>query len=428
MITGREPGPEQRPAPPLSAVEFAPAAISNRPRALLVSDPLRPATVESDLDMSRASAHEALEALERLRPDLLILDGSLPVSALSAIFESVGQPGGSGRPAVLVIADDGRRANVEARFVDHADDFVHGRLGREVVTARIRVALRNRECLAELERKNAELQLLTHRLESLAKRTADELRLASQVQRSLLPPPLHHPDLDFASEFIPVREIGGDYFDLIPLGPHRLAFGLGDVMGKGVPAALLAANLKACLRAQLQGPVVEPAELIGRVNRLFWEVTPKGLFASLFFGVFDLEQGVFEYVNAGHEHPFVVRRDAATRDLETGGTLLGLMEGARFEQARVELDRDDMLVFFSDGITDRSSQDGQFYGVDRLKAAAMRSGADAARLALYSLLGDVQGFSSGTPAEDDMTLIVAKPRHAGLSVSGLPWPPGQRTT
>jgi serine phosphatase RsbU (regulator of sigma subunit) len=412
MMPEREPRPGDRLAGSVRPLGLVSAPLVNRPRALLVHDPARPAALALDLDMARASVHEAFGALDRIRPDLLILDGALPVSALTAILESVGQPGRSDRPAVLVIADEGRRTNVEARLVDHADDFVNGRLGDEVFAARVRVALRNRECLAELERKNAELQLLTDRLETLAKRTADELRLASQVQRSLLPPPLHHPDLDFASEFIPVREIGGDYFDLIPLGPHRLAFALGDVMGKGVPAALLAANLKACLRAQLQGAVVEPAQLIGRVNRLFWEVTPKGLFASLFFGVFDLAEGAFDYVNAGHEHPIVVRNDL-TRDLETGGTVLGLMEGARFEQARVELDRDDMLVFFSDGITDRSSQDGQFYGVDRLKAAAVRSRGDAARLALYSLLGDVQGFSSGTPADDDMTLIVAKPRRSG---------------
>lgn len=329
---------------------------------------------------------------------------------LTAILESVGQPGRVNRPAVLVITDEARSTNIEARLLDYADDFVNGRLGDEVLTARVRVALRNRECLAELEKKNAELQLLTRRLEALAKRTADELRLASQVQRSLLPPPLNHPRLDFASEFIPVREIGGDYFDLIPLGPDRLAFALGDVMGKGVPAALLAANLKACLRAQLQGAVVHPAELIRRVNQLFSDVTPKGLFASLFFGVFDLQGGAFAYVNAGHEHPFVVRRDGRTEDLETGGTVLGLMEGAQFAEARVPLGRDDIVVFFSDGITDRSAQDGQFYGVERLKAAAVRSREDAARLALYSLLGDVQGFSAGTPADDDMTLIVAKPR------------------
>jgi serine phosphatase RsbU (regulator of sigma subunit) len=409
------------------SVGLARAPLASRPRALFVRDPARPHEVDLDLDLAFAPAHEALEIVDRLRPDLLILDGSLPTTALTAILEAVGQPGRNDRPAVLVITDESRRTNVVPRLVDHADDFVNGHLGEEVFAARIRVALRHRECLAELERKNAELELLTRRLETLAKRTADELRLASQVQRSLLPPPLHHADLDFASEFIPVREIGGDYFDLIPLGPHRLAFALGDVMGKGVPAALLAANLKACLRGQLQGAVVAPAELIGRVNRLFLEVTPKGLFASLFFGVFDLDQGTFEYVNAGHEHPFVIRRDRGTHDLETGGTVLGLMEGARFEQDRLRLDRDDLLVFFSDGITDRLAQDGQFYGADRLKAAAIRSQGDAARLALYSLLGDVQEFSAGAPAEDDMTLIVAKPRHAA-PVSGPPSPEGRGAT
>jgi serine phosphatase RsbU (regulator of sigma subunit) len=410
MMPQREPRTGDHPAAPARASGLEPGPKAVRPRALFVHDRARPTDFELDLELAWAAGHDALPALERVRPDLLILDGALSVGALSAILEHVGQPGRSDRPAVLVVTDEGRRTNVEARLVDHADDFVNGDLGEEVFAARIRVALKNRECLAELERKNAELELLTRRLEALAKRTADELRLASQVQRSLLPPPLHHPDLDFASEFIPVREIGGDYFDLIPLAPHRLAFALGDVMGKGVPAALLAANLKACLRAQLQGPLVEPAELIGRVNRLFWEVTPKGLFASLFFGVFDLERASFEYVNAGHEHPFVVQRDFVSQELETGGTLLGLMEGARFEQARLALGRDDLLVFFSDGITDRSAQDGQFYGVDRLKAAATRSRGDSARLGLYSILGDLQEFSAGTPAEDDMTLILAKPR------------------
>jgi serine phosphatase RsbU (regulator of sigma subunit) len=362
------------------------------------------------LQLRHVDGGEALPTLADDPHDLLLLDGSLPTNHLTAILESVGQPGRLGRPAVLVVTDEGRRTNVETRLVDHADDFVYGGLGREVLAARIRNALRVRECLAELERKNEELVRLTHRLESLAKRTADELRLASHVQRSLLPPPVHHPGLDFASEFIPVREIGGDYFDLIPLGGHRFAFALGDVMGKGVPAALLAANLKACLRAQLQGPDVRAADLITRVNRLFWEVTPKGLFASLLFGVFDLDRGTFSYVNAGHEHPFVVRPDGRTDDLVIGGTVLGLLEGARFEEGRLDVGRDDLFVFFSDGITDRTACEGQFFGRDRLLTAAITSRKDPARLALYSLLGEVQGFASGRPADDDMTLIVAKLR------------------
>jgi sigma-B regulation protein RsbU (phosphoserine phosphatase) len=215
-----------------------------------------------------------------------------------------------------------------------------------------------------------------------------------------------------AGEFIPVREIGGDYYDLIPLDRGRLAVAIGDVMGKGVPAALLAANLKACLRAQVQASETAPEEMIARVNRLFWEVTPKGLFASLFFGVLDPEAGVMDYVNAGHEHPFVVGTGGALLDLAEGGTVLGLLEKTQYGRGQAPLGRGDMIVFFSDGLTDRTSPVGEMFGVERLKEAAARSRGDAARIALYSLLGEVQGFSGGLPAEDDVTLIVTRVRSA----------------
>jgi sigma-B regulation protein RsbU (phosphoserine phosphatase) len=130
--------------------------------------------------------------------------------------------------------------------------------------------------VGELSRKNAELEGLYHRLEGMARRMADELRLASNVQRSLLPAPVQHGRLEIAREFIPFREIGGDYYDFIELAPDRLAVTIGDVMGKGVPAALMAANLKASVRAQVQGVETTPEEVTRRVNRLFWDVTPVG--------------------------------------------------------------------------------------------------------------------------------------------------------
>jgi serine phosphatase RsbU (regulator of sigma subunit) len=363
------------------------------------------------LDVQRVTPTELLAGLGDRPPDLVFLDGRLPVPTLSQILETVGRPGTVGRPTVIVVTEDGRRTHVEGRLVDHADDFVNGALGEEVLLARVRVALRMREVLDELARKNGELEGLYARVDSMARRMAEELRLASHVQRSLLPPPMHHPHLDVAGEFIPVREIGGDYYDLLPLDRGRVAVAIGDVMGKGVPAALLAANLKACLRAQVQASEMAPEEMIGRVNRLFWEVTPKGLFASLFFGVLDREAGTIEYVNAGHEHPFVVPAAGGTVvDLAEGGTVLGLMEKSPYERGRASIRPGDMLVFFSDGLTDRTSPGGEMYGVERLKQAALRSRDDAARIALYSLLGDVQGFSGGHHAEDDVTLIVTRVR------------------
>jgi sigma-B regulation protein RsbU (phosphoserine phosphatase) len=179
-------------------------------------------------------------------------------------------------------------------------------------------------------------------------------------------------------------------------------------MGKGVPAALLAANLKACLRGQLQSGVATPQEVVTGVNRLFWEVSPQGLFASLFFGVFDLRRGVLEYVNAGHDYPFQIGPEGSSVDLVTGGTVLGLMEHARYESGQVRLSSGDRVVFYSDGVTDRANRDGEAYGVERLKQVASRVRGDRARLALYTLLGEVQGWSGGQPADDDMTLVVAR--------------------
>jgi sigma-B regulation protein RsbU (phosphoserine phosphatase) len=195
---------------------------------------------------------------------------------------------------------------------------------------------------------------------------------------------------------------------VLPLEAGRLALAIGDVMGKGVPAALLAANLKACLRAQVQAGGVAPEQTITRVNRLFWDVTPKGLFASLFFGVFDFEAGLLEYVNAGHDHPLHLRADGAALDLGTGGTVLGLVEDSTYERGRARFARDDLFVFFSDGLTDRANARGEMYGAERLREAALRSRRDPARIVLYTLLGEVQGWSNGTPPEDDTTLIVAK--------------------
>jgi len=362
------------------------------------------------LDSRSVDADEARRRLEHDPPELVLLDGRLSAEALSPILEHVGHTDRLERPAVVVVTDEGRRTEVESSLLDHADDFVNGALGPEVLLARVNTALRVRAVLAELARKNGELQALSARLEGLAGRMAEELRLASQIQRSLLPPPLVHPRLDLSAEFIPVREIGGDYYDVFAVEGGRMAVALGDVMGKGVPAALLAAHLKACLRAQSPGEGTSPADVIARVNRVFGELTPRGLFATLFFGVFDFANRTLCYVNAGHEPGLLVHGDGEDEPLATGGPVLGLFEDSEYSTGRIELRDDDLIVLYSDGLTDRTSPSGELFGQTRLREAARRVHRDPVRIALYALLGDVQGFSGDRPAEDDQTLIVARVR------------------
>jgi sigma-B regulation protein RsbU (phosphoserine phosphatase) len=260
---------------------------------------------------------------------------------------------------------------------------------------------------SELERRDAEIAELRGSLERLQRRMRDELRLAANVQRSLLPQPRDLEGLELAREFLPFREVGGDYYDVVEMPGRRLVLAIGDVMGKGVPAALLVATLKSALRTQLRAGEFGLAELMRRVNQLFYEVTPRGRFASFFLGSLDAD-GRLEYVNAGHDYPFVARANATCHELIAGGTVLGLVEDARYESGSVRLERGDLLVLYTDGVTDRLSAAGESYGAARLQQAAARSRKDSARIALYSLLGDVQGWSAGCPAEDDMTLLVAK--------------------
>jgi len=399
---------ESEPVPPAGPTLLPRALLVGSPAALVLGPELREL-----LTLTRADPAAAARLLAAACFDLLVLDGSLPAGALADLLRRLPGPDRPERPAVLLLSPDGRRGELGGLLLGHADDVVNAALGAGELLTRARGALRVRGFVSELHRKNSELSAVYERVDSMARRMAEELRLASNVQRSLMPAPLAYPHLDVAREFIPFREIGGDYYDLVPIGPDRLAFAIGDVMGKGVPAALLAANLKACLRAHLQGPETVPAELVAGVNRLFSEVAgvgSRGLFASLFFGVFDFEHARLDYVNAGHDHPFRIAPDGGLVELSVGGTVLGLLGSSRYETGTMAIEPDDVLLFYSDGVTDRSNGSGELYGVERLKEAARRSRGDASRIALYTLLGEIQGWSGGAAAEDDMTLIVAKVR------------------
>jgi sigma-B regulation protein RsbU (phosphoserine phosphatase) len=130
----------------------------------------------------------------------------------------------------------------------------------------------------------------------------------------------------------------------------------------------------------------------------------------LFFGVFDFEAGSLSYVNAGHEPGLIVREGGRPELLDAGGTVIGLFEDSTYATGRTQVAPDDRFVLFSDGLADRSSPSGELFGAGRLREAAVRAHQDPVRIALYSLLGEVQSWSGGGPAEDDQTVIVARVR------------------
>jgi len=388
-----------------AAVRRKAPAVAARPRALAVGPAALREELRGIVDLVPSTPDEAVRAIADGGVALLLVDAALPKGRLHGLLAAAAlrEP----RPAVIAWTDGGRRL---PSLAGRVDDVIEGSVPAAEARARVSATLRLGRYLGEIAGHKAELALLRRQMDVQARRMAEDLRLASGIQRSLLPAPVDHPHLEIAREFLPYRDIGGDYYDFVPLGAAGMALALGDVMGKGVPAALLAATLKASVRSHLQTGEGSWQELVSRINRMFWEVTPVGLFASLFFGVVDAAGRVLDYVNAGHFHPFVLRRDGQVRDLDEGGAVLGLLEEAEYARGRIRLQPGDQIVFYTDGVIERADAEGEFYGIERLKDAARRSRGDAARIALYSMLGDLQDWSGGLPAEDDTTLIVVKVR------------------
>jgi serine phosphatase RsbU (regulator of sigma subunit) len=386
-----------------------------KPHALLVGKlpTVAGGDAAAELELRRISAARAPALIRQAAAEVVVLDGGLPAAEAGPVLSALDSLEEHRRPSLVLVTPSPPVTRLAKALRRPPDAVVASRVRQGDLRAGIQEALQARRLGAELAQRETDLRELRQKLEVLTGQMAEELRLASRVQRSLLPAAVDHPQLEVAREFIPFREIGGDYYDFLCLGSHRMAVAIGDVMGKGIAAALLAASLKAAVRAQLQPPPgteTEPEGVVARVNKIFCEVAPRGLFASLFFAAYDLDTRTLEYVNAGHDYPFVVRRDGRVDDLVTGGTLLGLVEGSAYERGRVALEPDDLIVFYSDGVTDRGDARGEPFGADRLKEAAVRSRGDGARIVLYSMLGEVQGWSSGTPAQDDATLVVLKVR------------------
>ena len=253
-------------------------------------------------------------------------------------------------------------------------------------------------------------------------RLQQEMETARRIQERLLP---HDQPLlagwDVTGVSIPSLQVGGDYFDFVAPGPERLGVAIGDVSGKGVPAALLMSNLQACLKGQLLHPS-PVSDTVARVNDLLAESTDSNMFATFLYGELETTTGRFTCTSAGHDPALVVRRDGAVEWLGSGGLILGMLAGQHYEQVAVDLAEGDVLVLYTDGITEAGAptpaelaelddgeelEDRQF-GEQRLAevVAAVRE-----RPALgirEAVLQAVQDHLRDRPQGDDVTLVVIR--------------------
>jgi serine phosphatase RsbU (regulator of sigma subunit) len=235
-----------------------------------------------------------------------------------------------------------------------------------------------------------------------------EMQQASEIQRKLLPvgtPSFTGYDLTGFND--PCREVGGDYFDFIDRGAARLGFAIGDVSGKGMGAALLMATVRASFRAHLETPCTLES-LASSLNNTILQSAHSNNFVSFFYGELDGPSGRLHYVNAGHNPPILVRAGGEVHRLKASGLILGVFPGARHTASETSLEPGDMLVAYSDGVTETQNPAGDEYGEERLIELLMASRGEPAAAIQERVAASIKAFAGTEPQYDDVTLMVLK--------------------
>ncbi|MGA7919508.1 MAG: SpoIIE family protein phosphatase [Candidatus Acidiferrales bacterium] len=237
-----------------------------------------------------------------------------------------------------------------------------------------------------------------------------DLEGAKEVQEAFFPPQnFSIPCLSCETFYQPARGIGGDYYDLLPLRDGRWGIAIGDVSGKGIGAALMMASLQASLRAQALHYHLDLSALLRDVNRLVYESSPTHFFATLFYAEYEPAKRILKYVNAGHNPPVVIRPRSGSCEmfeLDSEAMPIGLSEDAQFASKAFHLEIGDVLVAYTDGITEAQNRLSEQWGIERLKSL-LRSCDGKTPLQIKDLILDnVSAFANGQSQMDDPTLLV----------------------
>jgi sigma-B regulation protein RsbU (phosphoserine phosphatase) len=249
-------------------------------------------------------------------------------------------------------------------------------------------------------------------IEETERAMSKEMQQAAQIQKGLLPSKA--PDvagMDIAGRTEACRTVGGDYFDYLPFPDGRVAMLVGDVAGKGMPASLLMSSLQARVQVLFEEPD-DLARKVGRLNKIICSNCPDNRFITFFMTIADPVTGELVYTNAGHNPPVIVRA-ASTEGpgfelLEGGGVILGILPMATYQESRIVMEPGDVLVLFSDGVTEAANPADDEFGEERL-AALVRSMRDQpAEDIVNAIHTAVTDFTEGAPAADDITVVVAR--------------------
>jgi sigma-B regulation protein RsbU (phosphoserine phosphatase) len=244
-------------------------------------------------------------------------------------------------------------------------------------------------------------------IEQAEKLMASELEQAAEIQRQFLPATAPSgPGLDLAGYNAACRTVGGDYYDFLSYPEGQIGVVIGDVAGKGMPAALMMTSLQAKVTA-LAETLADPADVVARLNRSLAVTCPRNRFVTFFFGVIDPRSNEISYCNAGHNPPLLVRASGEIVQLDGGGPVLGILPRMAYQGQRCRMDPGDMLLLYSDGVTEAANPAGEEFEGHFLELAREIRGSSAAEI-VQRVHEAVRDWIAGQPPADDITVVCAR--------------------
>jgi serine phosphatase RsbU (regulator of sigma subunit)/putative methionine-R-sulfoxide reductase with GAF domain len=253
------------------------------------------------------------------------------------------------------------------------------------------------------------LAIQNHELQQdmvLRQKLEQEIHLARQIQKTFLPDSIpYYSGWEIVTRWETALQVGGDFYDLIPLSKHRLGIVIADVADKGLAAALYMTVSRTLIRAFGQ-TISDPGGILSAVNQVLVVDTPSDMFVTAVFAIIDMHTGTMIYANAGHNLPFLYHSDKKhIEELPKGNMALGVMEDIVYQNHEVKINPGEMLLLYTDGLTESFGKDGEIFGVDRVKETLNTLISNNVREMFSCLDMELQEFRAGTPASDDLTLI-----------------------
>jgi sigma-B regulation protein RsbU (phosphoserine phosphatase) len=349
-------------------------------------------------------AQNGVQALHKVRQDetidLVLTDINMPEMDGLTLLRKIEDLKNPALKAVIVSAY-GDMVNIRTAMNHGAFDFITKPIDFHDLEVTIAKTLSHLDLIKQAQKEHSELISVQR-----------DLSIAARIQQSILPrtfPPF--PDRkEFAiyAEMVPMKEVGGDFFDFFFIDNDRLALIIGDVSGKGVPAAILMAMSRTLLKAMAQ-QVVNPGECLRRVNNILAAESDPSMFVTIFYGVLNIRTGELQYCNGAHNPPCVLHADGTVEVLEEiGGTVIGMMENLEFDVKRTPLRVGDTLFMYTDGVTEAKNSHEELFSEARLLECLQRSNGLPLEEMIRKTLGEIRTYSGGIPQPDDITMLAVR--------------------